>query len=140
VGLETLHHWDELPALLALAPSLVFSLDLRAGEPLGRTAARPPGGSTAETIAVAVAAAGVREVLLLDLARVGRPWGPDFARLAAVRAAAPDLRLLAGGGVRDAADLAHLEQIGVDGVLLASALHRGTLAVGWDQSSASEVR
>ena len=140
VGLETLHHWDELPALLAIAPSLVFSLDLRAGEPLGRIAARPPGGSTAETIAVAVAAAGVREVILLDLARIGRPWGPDFARLAAVRAAVPDLRLLAGGGVRDAADLAHLEQIGVDGALLASALHRGTLAVGRDQSSASEVR
>ena len=140
VGLETLRRWEDLPALLAAAPGLVFSLDLRAGQPLGRAVALPPGASTAETIAAALAAVGVREVIMLDLARVGRGQGPDVARLATVRAAASDIRLLAGGGVRDATDLAHLERIGVDGVLVASALHRGALAVGRDQSPASEVR
>ena len=140
VGLETLHHWSELPALLAVAPALVFSLDLRGGQPLGRTDARAPGAATAEMLAAAVAAVGVREMILLDLDRVGRVRGPDVARLATVRAAAPDIRLLAGGGVRGAADLAHLERLGVDGVLVASALHRGALAVGPDQSPASEVR
>ncbi|HEX5817784.1 MAG TPA: HisA/HisF-related TIM barrel protein [Gemmatimonadales bacterium] len=134
VGLETLRRWDDLAGLVAAAPTLIFSLDLRAGQPLGRPAALPSSGRDPVAIAVALAGAGVREVILLDLARVGRAQGPDVAVLAAVRAAVPGIRLLAGGGVRGADDVAHLEQIGVDGVLVASALHRGALAVGQDQS------
>jgi phosphoribosylformimino-5-aminoimidazole carboxamide ribotide isomerase len=140
VGLETLRSWDDLAALVAAAPTLVFSLDLRAGRPLGRSAMLQSSGTEPAAIASALADAGVRELILLDLARVGRAQGPDFTALAAVRSAAPGVRLLAGGGVRDADDLAHLEHVGADGVLVASALHRGALAVGRDQSPASDVR
>lgn len=66
-------------------------------------------------------------IIVLDLARVGSGAGPDYARLQAIRAAVPDRRLYAGGGVRSAADLQRLAAIGIDGALVASALHDGSI-------------
>jgi uncharacterized protein related to proFAR isomerase len=68
---------------------------------------------------------GLREVIVLDLARVGSGAGPDVAAIAEIHAAFPGLQLLAGGGVRDAADLRALARAGAAGALVATALHRG---------------
>ena len=68
---------------------------------------------------------GVTEVILLALRHVGTGAGPDLETLRAARAAFPGLRLIAGGGVRTAEDLRALAEAGADGVLLATALHRG---------------
>jgi phosphoribosylformimino-5-aminoimidazole carboxamide ribotide isomerase len=138
-GLETLRAWDDLAALLAFAPALIFSLDLRERRPLVRPGAWRRGTPDAVSMATALEAAGVRELIVLDLARVGRDRGPDLAQLGALRTAAPGVRLLAGGGVRDAADLARLAAVGVDGVLVASALHRGALAPLRGQSPSEVV-
>jgi phosphoribosylformimino-5-aminoimidazole carboxamide ribotide isomerase len=66
-------------------------------------------------------------VIVLDLARVGSGTGVDLDLLARVRRAAPGLALLAGGGVRDAADLDRLADAGCDGALVATALHDGRI-------------
>ena len=76
----------------------------------------------------ALAAEGVTDVILLALTHVGTGAGPDIGTLRAARAAFPLLRLIAGGGVRDAEDLRRLAAAGADGVLLATALHRGWIA------------
>jgi HisA/HisF family protein len=70
----------------------------------------------------------VTEVILLALRQVGTGAGPDLETLRAVRDAFPELRLIAGGGVRTADDLRALAEAGADGVLLATALHRGWIA------------
>ena len=67
----------------------------------------------------------VTEVILLALRQVGTGAGPDLETLRAARTAFPGLRLIAGGGVRTAEDLRALAEAGADGVLLATALHRG---------------
>ena len=67
----------------------------------------------------------VTEVILLALRHVGTGAGPDLETLRAVHDAFPGLRLIAGGGVRTAEDLRALAESGADGVLLATALHRG---------------
>jgi phosphoribosylformimino-5-aminoimidazole carboxamide ribotide isomerase len=67
----------------------------------------------------------VTEVILLALRQVGTGAGPDLETLRAVRDAFPELRLITGGGVRTAEDLLALAEAGADGVLLATALHRG---------------
>jgi phosphoribosylformimino-5-aminoimidazole carboxamide ribotide isomerase len=60
---------------------------------------------------------------------VGVARGPGPAGICeTVRNAFPDLELLTGGGVRDWDDVKRLEDAGVDGVLVASALHDGTLS------------
>lgn len=66
-------------------------------------------------------------VIVMTLARVGSGEGPDFERLAQVRARCPDCAVFAAGGVRGADDLARLAALGVAGVLVASALHDGRI-------------
>ena len=48
-------------------------------------------------------------------------------RLLEIKRRAPDVRLYAAGGLRGAFDLMRLEQEGMSGVLVASALHDGRL-------------
>jgi len=66
-------------------------------------------------------------VIIMSLSRVGANAGPDFRRLEEFRSRRPDKRIIAAGGVRDAADLQRLDGLGIGGVLLASALHSGAL-------------
>ena len=136
VGLETFERWEDLPRLAGLRPGLVVSVDVHEGVTLR---SGPWAGRSAAAAAGYVAAHGAAEVLLLDLARIGRGEGPDLATLDAVRRAAPGVRLLAGGGIRHDADLRRLGASGVDGVLVASALHAGALALP-GQSPASDTR
>ena len=105
VGLETLSSWSALARIAGGIgrPRTVFSLDLRAGLPLGRLAS----GEVPDLAARAVAA-GAGSVLVIDLAHVGMSAGPDVERLRTIRAAIPGVALLAGGGVRNGDDLARL--------------------------------
>jgi phosphoribosylformimino-5-aminoimidazole carboxamide ribotide isomerase len=133
VGLET-----AAPAVLAEAcrafdGRIVFSLDLKGGVPLGEPGAW--GNSDAETIAKKAVALGVRRMIVLDLAKVGIADGTGTEELCArLTAAHPELEVIAGGGVRDAADLRRLRDCGVRTVLLASALHDGRLTrTDWEE-------
>jgi phosphoribosylformimino-5-aminoimidazole carboxamide ribotide isomerase len=69
----------------------------------------------------------VSAVIVLDLARVGEATGPDVAMVTRVRASAPGTTLIAGGGIRDLADLVRLAEAGCDGALVATALHDGRI-------------
>jgi phosphoribosylformimino-5-aminoimidazole carboxamide ribotide isomerase len=128
VGLETLPSYETLRQICAALDGnpVVFSLDLRNGEPVvaanGDVAAEP-----AETVAARAAEAGATAVVVIDLARVGSRRGLDLPLLRRVRAAVPHLTVIAGGGVRGVEDLEHLSDAGCDGALVATALHEGRL-------------
>jgi phosphoribosylformimino-5-aminoimidazole carboxamide ribotide isomerase len=66
-------------------------------------------------------------VIAMTLARVGGASGPDFERLAELRRLGPRHGIHAAGGVRGREDLLCLAEMGVKGVLIASALHDGRL-------------
>ncbi len=126
-ALETL----PAPALLAElveelgAGRLIFSLDLADGRPLAPGDDWP---SEAEEIAREAVSAGVERLILLDLKAVGTGEGPaHLDRCAAFKESYAGLELVTGGGVRDLDDLLALRSVGVDGVLVASALHDGRL-------------
>jgi phosphoribosylformimino-5-aminoimidazole carboxamide ribotide isomerase len=127
VGLETMPSFDALSAICDAigGERVVFSLDLRGGAPV--TGSRLP-LSPPEMLASRAVDAGAGAVIVLDLARVGAATGPDFHLLARVAAAVPAVGLFAGGGIRDAADLARLADVGCAGALVASALHDGGLS------------
>ncbi len=125
VGTETLPSLDVLSALLdsEAAERTLVSLDV--GEN-GVLSVSPALAGLAPLDALEVlAGVGVDEVILLALRRVGTGEGPDVETLRAARAALPGMRLIAGGGVRSAADLGVLAASGADAVLLATAIHRG---------------
>jgi phosphoribosylformimino-5-aminoimidazole carboxamide ribotide isomerase len=72
---------------------------------------------------------GVRTLIVLDLARVGTGTGTGTEPLLrAIRGEFPHVDLIAGGGVRTWDDIDHLGEAGATGVLVASALHDGTLS------------
>lgn len=66
-------------------------------------------------------------VIAMNLDRVGAAAGPDLSFIGSLRQRAPQLAIVAAGGVRDARDLTALADAGVSAVLLATALHHGQL-------------
>jgi phosphoribosylformimino-5-aminoimidazole carboxamide ribotide isomerase len=132
IGLETLASFDALGAICAEVGGhrVAFSLDLRRGEPV-TTSALAAGlkspSEAASRLAARAAAAGVHRICVIDLARVGLVEGPDFASIASVRKAVPELTLVAGGGVRGLDDIRRLAEAGCDGALVGTALHQGRL-------------
>ena len=65
---------------------------------------------------------------MLDLDRVGSGEGVDFGLLKKIRRHFKR-SLLVGGGVRNIDDLLKLKEMGIDGVLLATALHSGKISI-----------
>ena len=108
-------------------PPVVLSVDLRDGSlisPDPELAGRDPAAA-----APLARALGVRELLVIDLARVGSGSGPPLDAVAELATALPGVAIYAGGGVRDDADLRALESAGATGALVATALHEGRLTL-----------
>lgn len=67
------------------------------------------------------------EVIVMDLDAVGRAAGPGYERLQHLIQTHPGQQWIASGGIRDGQDLAKLAAMGIQSVLLASALHKGNI-------------
>jgi phosphoribosylformimino-5-aminoimidazole carboxamide ribotide isomerase len=128
IGTETLPGAEAFRRLRSELPEapLVLSLDLRGGALISPDPTLS--GTGAADALASLADAGAREVIVLDLLRVGSGEGPDVTLIGELHARFPDLELLAGGGVRDTADLGALADAGAAGALVATALHNGTIA------------
>lgn len=129
VALETLPDPDHLSRIIAEvgAGRIIFSLDLQCGVPITRSGAW--GGRPADAIALEAFERGVRRMIVLDLTSVGTGEGParqDLLR--SLRRNRPEVELITGGGVRSRDDLELLRTLGMNGVLVATALHRGALS------------
>jgi phosphoribosylformimino-5-aminoimidazole carboxamide ribotide isomerase len=70
----------------------------------------------------------IRDVIVLELDRVGTKSGIDFDFLARAVAVSKH-NILSGGGVRSYEDISELEKIGVKGTLVATALHDKSIPV-----------
>jgi phosphoribosylformimino-5-aminoimidazole carboxamide ribotide isomerase len=132
VGLETLHAFSDLEAIVSVVgPSrVVFSLDLRLGNPVLHSAMHDARGATPDPVGLAEQAVGtgVDSLLILDLGRIGTGCGVDLGLLESLRLRLPAIKLLAGGGVLTRLDLQRMRDVGCDGALVASALHNGRLS------------
>jgi phosphoribosylformimino-5-aminoimidazole carboxamide ribotide isomerase len=132
VGLESLTNPEALEALfLAAGGSPIFSLDLRAGQPVARQPLVRQSGNGPESAyqwAHVAVQAGFERLIVLDLADVGRGDGTrtlDLCRV--IQERLPQITLVAGGGVRNREDLRDLASAGCSAALVASALHDGRL-------------
>ena len=123
IGLETIRSPCDLADIARVIPAelLIFSLDLRAGDCLGRW------GMTPQEVIETVVHLGISTVIVLDLADVGMGQGIATAALCTrTHQRWPMLELIAGGGIRHRADVEKLAGCGVQGALVATALHSGT--------------
>jgi phosphoribosylformimino-5-aminoimidazole carboxamide ribotide isomerase len=123
VGLETCVSPSDLAAIAAQSPGVTFSIDLKNGQPC-RSPDCQGWSDLPNEILRQVIQTGVNSVLLLDLADVGTGTGGSTDSMCRfLREHFPAVRLITGGGVRNRNDLERLSALGVDDVLVASALH-----------------
>ena len=85
--------------------------------------------ATLDELAPRYAVAGARHVLCTDISRDGMLSGPNLDLYAHVAAIAPQLDVIASGGVRDVADVRALRESGVAGVVLGRSLLEGSLTL-----------
>jgi len=108
------------------SPRVIFSLDLKQGRPLGRLDQRE--NPDPFQIAVEAVSLGIEQMIVLDLAWVGT--GEGLATEALCRSLLErfiQLQVITGGGIRGPGDLRPSRDIGVHGLLIASALHNGRI-------------
>ena len=126
--LETLPELRTLQRLISNAPRdrVVFSLDLKAGMPITRDPAAKQ--LSAETIAAFAVDTGFTSMIVLDLAAVGTTSGLQTIELCRrLKSRNPELELVSGGGVRNIQDVQRYLDAGCHRVLVATALHSGSL-------------
>lgn len=127
VALETVASLDAASAMLQEfgSESLVFSVDMKNGKPL---AGAEWGDDSPSEICRLVIDAGFERLILLDLSAVGTDGGtPTLELCKQVRNQFADVQIITGGGIRGVNDLQLAKDAGVDGLLVASALHDGRL-------------
>lgn len=127
-GLESLDGPRALAEMVRAVDTqrLIFSLDMKHGQPVARSAAwRHLSATQIGQLALRL---GVGRMIVLDLASVGVGCGVNTLPLCrTLRGMEPALQLIAGGGVRGPADLDALARAGCDAALVASALHDGRI-------------
>jgi uncharacterized protein related to proFAR isomerase len=111
----------------ATTPRRVLSIDLRDGQLISPR--RELAGREAAAAAPLAVALGVRELLVIDLARVGSGSGPPLHAVEQLADALPGIAIYAGGGIRHDEDLRALESAGASGALVATALHEGRITL-----------
>lgn len=106
---------NELAALRRTQPDIVLSLDFSAA------------GFCGDPGVLAQAGCWPRDVIVMHLPAVGAARGPDWRFIDPLLARTRDLNWYLAGGVRDDADVTAATARGMHGVLVATALHAGTL-------------
>lgn len=117
----------------ALGERLVVAIDVREGKVVSSGWTQESGLSALDA-AARCADAGVTRLLCTAVDRDGTFAGPDLDLLAAVRERS-GLRVLAAGGVGSVEDLAAIERVGCEGVVVGRALLDGRLPLSILQRS-----
>jgi phosphoribosylformimino-5-aminoimidazole carboxamide ribotide isomerase len=111
IGTETGINKDELFLIKKRYPDSVLSLDYADGQLLGDA-----------SILFSIDA-WQNSVIVMTLNRVGSNIGPDLESIKAIKELTPGKCIYAAGGISDFKDLKALQQIKIDGALVATAFH-----------------
>lgn len=123
---ETLASLDELGRMVDLhGVEPVLGLDLSEAGVVARSGSISSIGETG--ILRRAASEGVTRTVVVLLGRVGTRAGVPEERLRRLKEAGSGMELYIGGGVSSLEDVSLLERLGYSGVLLATALHDGSI-------------
>lgn len=107
----------------------LFSIDLKEGKLLSSSPALSK--LSPLELAGSVLELGIRECLVLELARVGTGRGPGRELVTLLCRQFPEAAFYPGGGVRGMQDIILLKRQGAAGVLVASALYKGIIPLDY---------
>ena len=111
IGSETNISPETLNELITLSPEIILSLDFHTKNFLGDPDLLQKINLWSERI------------IIMSLAHVGSNNGPDYKLISDMQKTAGNRKLYVAGGVRYEDDLHVLSDMGIDGVLIATALH-----------------
>jgi len=128
VGSETLTNLDFLGQAIKVfgENKIVVSIDLKHGKVL--SASEVIAQMDAVSFAQELGQVGVKQIILLDLDRVGTEHGINFPLLQTL-IEKTGVEVLVGGGIRTLKELEELRELGLSGALIATILHNGKLDV-----------
>jgi len=115
IGSETGVTAEMFNKLTAIIPEPVLSLDFKAGVFSG------------DTGLLHQPELWPKNIIVMNLARVGSSKGPDMALLNNIKSTSAGKNIYMAGGIRNINDLKMLDDNGVAGALVATALHNGSL-------------
>jgi phosphoribosylformimino-5-aminoimidazole carboxamide ribotide isomerase len=125
IGSETLSDLQQFRFICDSVPreKFIFSLDVAKGRVLSRAEALK--GISPSQALTRLTSEGLDRFILLTLDAVGTCGGPDLPLLQDAKRDYPHHSFIAGGGVKTPDHLQALSDAGVDGVLVATSLHKG---------------
>ena len=122
VVLGTAAIWvPEYLAEIASPNRVVAAIDVAQGEALGDGWSGM--GLSLEAVLAGLRANGVERMLVTSISRDGTMSGPDVGLIEQVRRLAPEMALIASGGVGDLGDLQTLAQAGCEAAIVGRALY-----------------
>jgi phosphoribosylformimino-5-aminoimidazole carboxamide ribotide isomerase len=128
VGTETLSGLDFLnQAVKALyEDKIIVSIDLKQGRVLSLSETIKSMDAT--SFAQKLADIGIKQIILLDLSRVGTEHGTNSTNLESILEKT-SLKVCVGGGIKNIHELEELRRLGISGALIATILHNGKLKI-----------
>jgi len=128
IGSETLKSLDFVSQAVGTfgADKIVVSIDQKKGKLLSDSEAI----ASMEVVSFGkkLASVGVRQIILLDLDRVGTEHGINLSLIRTILEQT-GVDLLVGGGIKSLYELEDLRSLGVSGALVATVLHNGKVTV-----------
>lgn len=126
VGTETLHEIEELEEIVQNVggSNISVSLDLMNDKVLSKGAKLKR--TKPADLAKKIEQTGIKELIILELSRVGSEIGINIKTVREITRKV-NINILVGGGVRNTYDILNLRKIGINGVLVATAIHKGHL-------------
>ena len=107
--------------------AIVVALDVRAGRAVGGAWESGAEAYPVLTLLGRLAAAGFETFEVTAIERDGTLSGPDLGLLQSARAKAPDVDIIASGGVRSIDDVFAVRAVGCDGVIVGRAFYERML-------------
>ena len=128
IGTETLPSMNFVRETVATLgkEQIIVSLDLKGERVLGKLGSGQPNNPLYAL--KEILKTSINQIIVLDLARVGSGEGVNMPLLQKIMKNL-GVEVFVGGGVRGMADLKDLANVGVFGVLVATALHSGKITV-----------
>ncbi len=128
IGSETLKSLDFVSQAVGTfgEDKIVVSIDQKKGKLLSDSEAIA--SMEAVSFGKKLAGVGVRQIILLDLDRVGTEHGINLSLIRTILEQT-GVDLLVGGGIKSLYELEDLRSLGVSGALVATVLHNGKVTV-----------
>lgn len=128
IGSETLDNLDFIKKSIKKfgQNSIIVSVDIKEGKLLSNS--KRISSMQFNEFIQRIDKLGIKEIILLDLDRVGTQSGINF-ELIKKFLKMTKMNIFVGGGIRDIQDLDRLKKFGIYGVLIATILHNGKISL-----------